>query len=89
MKNRAKYFGLLIALASTLSPGRILAQQPIVLRDMGSFHIGGQAVEVSGQPPKEIVFTPGGVPAKIDLNGTYQIAQMYAQYFPRRCHNQS
>ena len=30
---------------------------------------------------KEIVFTPGGVPAKLDPNGVYQVEQMYAQYF--------
>ena len=38
-------------------------------------------IEVTGQPVKEIVFTPGGVPAKVDPNGTYQVEQMYAQYF--------
>jgi hypothetical protein len=30
---------------------------------------------------KEIVFTPGGVPAKIDPNGTYLVESMYVQYF--------
>ena len=54
---------------------------PIALRDMGSFHVGGRDVEVTGKPVKEIVFTPGGVPAKIDLNGTYSVEAMYVQYF--------
>jgi len=27
------------------------------------------------------VFTPGGVPAKVDLNGTYSVEAMYVQYF--------
>jgi pimeloyl-ACP methyl ester carboxylesterase len=27
------------------------------------------------------VFTPGGVPAKVDPNGVYQVEQMYVQYF--------
>jgi len=57
------------------------AAEPIALRDMGSFHIGGKHIEITGQPVKEIVFTPGGVPAKVDPNGTYQVEQMYAQYF--------
>ena len=48
---------------------------------MGSFHVGGRLVEISGKPVKEITFTPGGVPAKIDPNGTYQVEQMYVQYF--------
>ena len=56
-------------------------REPIALRDMGSFHVGGRTNEVTGQPIKEILFTPGGVPAKLDPNGTYQVEQMYAQYF--------
>jgi pimeloyl-ACP methyl ester carboxylesterase len=66
-----------------LATGPALAQskEPIRLRDMGSFHVGGRYIEVKGQPVKEVVFTPGGVPAKIDPNGTYQVEQMYVQYF--------
>jgi pimeloyl-ACP methyl ester carboxylesterase len=54
---------------------------PIALRDMGSFHIGGRLIEVKGQPIKEVLFSAGGVPAKMDPNGTYQVEQMYVQYF--------
>src|SRR5262249_58396022 len=50
-------------------------------RDRGSFHVGGRVMEIAGQPIKEIVFTPGGVPAKMDPNGKYQVEQMYVQYF--------
>ena len=74
---------IMLALMATLAGSPAFAQnkEPIVLRDMGSFHIGGRHVEVKGQPVKEIVFTPGGVPAKVDPNGVYQVEQMYAQYF--------
>jgi len=66
-----------------LAAGSAWAQgkEPILLRDMGSFHVGGRAIEITGQPIKEIVFTAGGVPAKIDPNGRYQVEQMYVQYF--------
>ncbi len=57
------------------------AAEPIALRDMGSFHVGGRLVEISGKPVKEVTFTPGGVPAKVDPNGIYQVEQMYVQYF--------
>jgi hypothetical protein len=57
------------------------AGEPIALRDMGSFHIGGRVVEISGKPIKEIVLGAGGVPAKLDPNGLYQVEQMYVQYF--------
>ncbi len=63
-----------------LSPAAA-AEEDIVLRDMGSFHVGGRVVEISGKPMREIVFTPGGVPAKLDPNGEYQVEQMYVQYF--------
>ena len=66
-----------------LAAGSAWAQgkEPILLRDMGSFHVGGRVIEITGRPIKEIVFTPGGVPAKMDPNGKYQVEQMYVQYF--------
>src|SRR6516165_2280947 len=72
-----------IVLAFSLAAGSAWAQgkEPIALRDMGSFHVGGRVIEITGQPIKEIVFTPGGVPAKMDPNGKYQVEQMYVQYF--------
>jgi pimeloyl-ACP methyl ester carboxylesterase len=74
---------LVIVMAINLVAGSALAQskEPIRLREMGSFHIAGRLIEIAGQPIKEVVFTPGGVPAKMDPNGKYQVEQMYAQYF--------
>jgi len=69
------------SIAALLIAGGANAAEPITLRDMGSFHVGGRLVEISGKPVKEVVFTPGGVPAKVDPNGTYQVEQMYVQYF--------
>src|SRR5262245_4789108 len=57
------------------------AQEPLALRDMGSFHVGGRKAEVTGQPVKEIQRVPGGPMSKLDLNGTYHVEAMYAQYF--------
>src|SRR5829696_491916 len=37
-----------------------LADEDIVLRGMGSFHIGGRIAEVNGKPVREIVRQPGG-----------------------------
>jgi pimeloyl-ACP methyl ester carboxylesterase len=53
----------------------------IVLRSMGSFHVGGRTVEVRGKPVRDIVRVPGGPPSKLDPNGEYQVEQMYVQYF--------
>ena len=68
-----------VAAAAALLAG--CAQAPIALQEMGSFHIGGREVLITGKPVKEVVFTPGGVPAKVDPNGVYQVEQMYVQYF--------
>ena len=48
---------------------------------MGSFHVGGRVVEISGKPVREIVRVPGGPTSKLDPNGRYQVEQMYVQYF--------
>lgn len=53
---------------------------PVALASWGSFHVGGKLVELSGKPVREVVFSPGGVPAKVDPNGTYMAGAMYAQY---------
>src|SRR5262249_2495368 len=66
-------FSLSLATGSAWAQGK----EPILLRDMGSFHVGGRVIEITGRPIKEIVFTPGGVPAKMDPNGKYQVEQMY------------
>jgi pimeloyl-ACP methyl ester carboxylesterase len=57
------------------------AEEDIVLRGMGSFHVGGRIAEVSGKPVRMIVRQPGGPLTKLDPNGQYMVEQMYVQYF--------
>jgi pimeloyl-ACP methyl ester carboxylesterase len=60
---------------------------PLVLARWGSFHVGGREVRVAGEPPREVLFTPGSAPALLDPNGTYLVGAMYAQVMepaPRR-----
>ena len=71
----------LAALTTGVLVTAAVAQQPLALRDMGSFHVGGRKVEVTGQPVKEIQRVAGGPMSKLDLNGTYHVEHMYAQYF--------
>jgi hypothetical protein len=63
-----------LALLSGAMPA--YADDTIALRGMGSFHVGGRLVEITGKPVKEVTFTQGGVPAKVDPNGTYQVEQV-------------
>jgi hypothetical protein len=70
------------ALALTLMAATARADEgPITLRDMGSFHVGGREVVVSGKPVTEIRRTPTGPLTKLDPNGVYQVEQTYVQYF--------
>ncbi|MBS7780459.1 alpha/beta fold hydrolase [Acidovorax sp. CCYZU-2555] len=59
-------------------PGRC---GPLSLRDMGAFHVGGQAVQLQGLPSTREVLAAGGEPVLLDPNGRYWVGQMYAQYF--------
>ena len=55
------------------------AADPIVLRDMGSFYVGGRTVTLSGVSAREVQL-PGGQVQRVDHNGTYAVEQMYVQY---------
>ena len=68
-------FSLCLAVAGCAQDSRL------VLRDMGSFHVGGRTAVVSGKPVLEVRRTPGGPLTKVDPNGTYQVEQAYVQYF--------
>ena len=70
-----------IAVALGLAALPALADDDIVLRGMGSFHIGGRIAEVSGKPVKEIQRMPGGPMSKLDPNGQFMVEQMYVEYF--------
>ena len=68
---------IVIALALSLMGSAAMAEDDIVLRGMGSFHIGGRVAEVGGKPVKEIQRVPGGPMSKLDPNGQFMVEQMY------------
>jgi pimeloyl-ACP methyl ester carboxylesterase len=72
---------LIAAAIAVIASSTIAFAEDIVLRGMGSFHVGGRIAEISGKPVREIVRVPGGPSSKLDPNGQYQVEQMYAQYF--------
>jgi hypothetical protein len=75
---RVCLFGLVFTLFAAPA---FAAEEDIVLRGMGSFHVGGRIAEVSGKLVQEIVRMPGGPPSKLDPNGQFMVEQMYTQYF--------
>jgi len=73
-KHREAIMRRLVAMLLGVIVTPAIAADPIVLRDMGSFHI---VVEISGRPVQEIVRVPGGPSSRLDPNGRYQVEQMY------------
>jgi len=51
-----------------------------LVKEVGSFHIGGRTVTLSGLPVKEVVFTAGMPAIKVDPNGEFAVEQMYVQF---------
>jgi len=76
-----KAMRVLIVAAGLLVASSVYAQEPITLRGMGSFHIGGRIAEVKGKEPRMIQRQPGGPVSKLDPNGQFMVEQMYVQYF--------
>jgi pimeloyl-ACP methyl ester carboxylesterase len=50
------------------------------IRAIGSLHIGGEEASIRGLPLREIVYSPGHGPLRIDPNGQFEVGQMYVQY---------
>jgi pimeloyl-ACP methyl ester carboxylesterase len=53
---------------------------PLSIREIGSFHIGGQMTRLEGLPPRGRVSTPGGPVHLVDPNGEIMVGQMYVHY---------
>lgn len=53
---------------------------PVVLKDFGSFHVGGRRVALDHLPIVEKVVTEGAPPRKVDPNGEFEVEQMYVSY---------
>ena len=51
-----------------------------ILKDFGSFHVGGRVVEVKGKPKQTVWFTEN-TSHEQDPNGKFLIEQVYVQYF--------
>jgi pimeloyl-ACP methyl ester carboxylesterase len=76
MHSLARLGASIILAAAFAGPG--LAQYTV--KEIGSFHIGGQEAVLDGLPTREIVFTPGAPPLKVDPNGEFETGQMYVQF---------
>ncbi|HEY4911428.1 MAG TPA: esterase, partial [Methylomirabilota bacterium] len=60
MRIVALVLGLATILMSTVA-----AAQPLSVAEVGSFHVGGRAVSLTGLPTRDVVFTAGSAPIKV------------------------
>ena len=66
------------ALAATLAASPAAADY--LVREIGSFHVGGRSETLSGLPVRDVVFSPGAPSRRVDPNGEFEVEQMYVQY---------
>src|SRR5271168_4059897 len=63
---------------------------PLVISEIGSRHIGGRVVTLTGLPKRGRISTQGASVHPIDPNGEIVVGQLYAQYVrlaaPRSMH---
>jgi hypothetical protein len=69
---------IVLAFAATIAATPVAADY--LVKEVGSFHVGGRAETLSGLPTKDIVFSAGAPPIKVDPNGEFEVEQMYVQY---------
>ena len=65
-----------VAIVATSLPARA----DYMVKEVGSFHVGGRTAALSGMPIRDVVFSPGAPPIKVDPNGEFAVEQMYVQY---------
>ncbi len=70
---------IVIAMVTSMMAATPAAADYLV-KEVGSFHIGGHTETLNGLPSKEIVFSPGAPPIKVDPNGEFEVEQMYVQF---------
>lgn len=74
-------FGLTyLSMCFVLALSGCASNSELQVREMGSFHVGGRQVTLEGLPTKEIVFSVGAPPVRLDPNGDFSVEQMYARY---------
>jgi len=69
-----------LALAGAFSLAACSAPGTLQVKEVGSYHVGGRPVTLTGLAEKELVFTPGAPPIKVDPNGDFEVEAMYTRY---------
>src|SRR4030095_5427495 len=70
---------LALGVLTVLGPD-LAAAQPLSVVEVGSFHVGGRAVSLTGLPVRDVVFTAGSAPIKGAPNGDFEVEPTSASY---------
>jgi pimeloyl-ACP methyl ester carboxylesterase len=65
---------------ATVAATALPAVADYMVKEVGSFHVGGRTAALSGMPTRDVVFSPGAPPIKVDPNGEFAVEQMYVQF---------
>jgi pimeloyl-ACP methyl ester carboxylesterase len=71
---------LISGLTAVLALGAMTASADYLVKEVGSFHIGGRTATLTGLPSREVTFTAGAPATLVDPNGEFEVEQMYVQY---------
>lgn len=77
---RAFKYLLCSCTAAAFLSGCASGPAPLQVAEVGSYYVGGRPVTLAGLPEKELVFTPGAPPLKINPNGDFEVEALYARY---------
>jgi hypothetical protein len=80
MRKRREDFMRVIVLTFAATVAATPVAADYLVKEVGSFHVGGRTETLSGLPTKDIVFSAGAPPIKVDPNGEFEVEQMYVQY---------
>jgi hypothetical protein len=58
----------------------VRADNGLMVREIGSFHVGGQAFSLRSQPSRPLIAAAGRPAPMVDPNGDFEVGQMYVQY---------
>lgn len=80
MQRRIAGLALAVVLAGPAVAQPAATPPPLQVREIGSLHVGGRVATLEGLPTREVTFSAGAPPLRIDPNGEFQVEQMYAHY---------
>lgn len=75
-----KMMAPLSVLAALALTGCASSPTGLDVKEVGSYHVGGRSTSLTGLPERDVVFSAGVPPVKVNPNGDFEVEQMYTRY---------